>query len=263
VSAPDSLQVLTWNLGGRSRPWPERQAVIVAILGEIGADIIGLQEVRSAPDRQLGAELAGNLGMYCAASSPHDGITGNAVLSRWPIGASESMVLTPAQAPEGRTVLYAEVDAPLGPVPFFTTQLSSAPEDSALRCAQVRRVAGFVAARAEQTFPPIVTGDLNAEPDADEVRLLCGHKTAPVVPGQVLVDAWRYAEEQAPEVTWDRANPYVLATHEPSARIDYVLVGRPGPCGEGHVKRTRRVADEAIDGIWPSDHAGVLVELAG
>ena len=51
------------------------------------------------------------------------------------------------------------------------------------------------------------------------------HKTAPVVPGLVLVDAWRYADPMSPGWTWDRPNPYVAATGEPSARIDNVLVG--------------------------------------
>jgi endonuclease/exonuclease/phosphatase family metal-dependent hydrolase len=66
----------------------------------------------------------------------------------------------------------------------------------------------------------ILTGDLNAEPDSDEVRLLSGHKTAPAVPGQVFVDAWLYADPSARGCTWDRTNPAVDATGEPNARID-------------------------------------------
>ena len=44
-------------------------------------------------------------------------------------------------------------------------------------------------------LPVVVLGDMNAEPDSDEIRLLCGHKTAPAREGFVLVDAWRYAAE--------------------------------------------------------------------
>lgn len=106
------------------------------------------------------------------------------------------------------------------------------------------------------------TGDLNAEPDADEIRLLGGHKTAPVVPGLVLVDAWRYADPMSPGWTWDRRNPYVAATGEPSARIDYVLVGLPAASGAGQVRSVRLIGDRPVHGIWPSDHAGVLAELS-
>jgi endonuclease/exonuclease/phosphatase family metal-dependent hydrolase len=108
----------------------------------------------------------------------------------------------------------------------------------------------------------VLTGDLNAEPDADEIRLLCGHKTAPVVPALVLVDAWRYADPAAPGDTWDRRNPHVRATYEPGARIDYVLVGVPGPRGIGHVVAARRTGDVPVAGVWPSDHAAVMVDLA-
>jgi hypothetical protein len=52
-----------------------------------------------------------------------------------------------------------------------------------------------------------------------------------VVPGLVLVDAWSYADPPTPRRTWDRRNPYVAATGEPNARIDYVLVGLPAATG--------------------------------
>ena len=56
-------------------------------------------------------------------------------------------------------------------------------------------------------------------------------------------------------------NPHVLATGEPSARIDHVLVGRPGADGQGRVRRVGLVGDAPVDGVWPSDHAGDLVQL--
>jgi endonuclease/exonuclease/phosphatase family metal-dependent hydrolase len=105
-----------------------------------------------------------------------------------------------------------------------------------------------------------LTGDLNAEPDSDEVRLLCGHKTPPARSGFVLVDAWRYAETDAIPWTWDRANPHVTATMEPSARIDYVLVGPPHD-RRGRISSAERLGHRPVGGVWPSDHAGLLVKL--
>ena len=108
-------------------------------------------------------------------------------------------------------VVYAAIAAPGGCIPFFTTQLTSAQQMSALRCAQVRALARFVAARPAR-HPPVVTGDLNAEPNSDEMRLLGGHKTAPAIPDLVLIDAWRYADDGHPGWTWDRRSPHVHAT---------------------------------------------------
>ena len=160
---------------------------------------------------------------------------GNAVLSRRPITGTGHKTLEAGELADRRTILFAAVKTPAGTVPFFTTQLSSPPDQSALRCAQVAQVAASSPGSGRR-LPPVLTGDLNAEPDSDEIRMLCGHKTAPAVPGQVLVDAWRYAEP-GPGDTWDRSNPFVRATHEPSSRIDYVLVGPPGKDGAGHVVR--------------------------
>jgi endonuclease/exonuclease/phosphatase family metal-dependent hydrolase len=187
---------------------------------------------------------------------------GNAILSRWPITEQASQPLpTGDGADDSRTVLFAQVQTPTGPLPFITTQLTSTTGQSAVRCQQVAALCRFLAAHTGPGFPPVVTGDLNAEPDADEIRLLGGHKTAPVVPGLVLVDAWSYADPMTPGWTWDRRNPYVAATGEPSARIDYVLVGLPSATGAGQVRSVRLIGDQPVDGVWPSDHAGVLAEL--
>lgn len=133
-----------------------------------------------------------------------------------------------------------------------------------MRVAQVRALVGFVSSwRPDPAdLPPIVTGDLNAEADSDEVRLLGGHLTAPAVPGLVLVDAWRYADPSADGATWDRANPAVAATGEPSARVDYVFVGAPSARGRAWVRAVRRAGHGPVRGTWPSDHAAVVVDLA-
>ena len=157
--------------------------------------------------------------------------------------------------------MFASIDVRGVKVPFFTTQLNSAPDRSSLRCEQVSALAGFVADHQTHQFSAIVTGDMNAEPDSDEIRMLCGHKTIGAVPGLVLVDAWRYAESTDPGWTWDRKNPHVEETGEFSARIDYVLVAPPRHGRSGRVKAVRIAGNEAIDGVWPSDHAAVVVEL--
>ena len=270
------LRVLTWNLWWRFGDWRAREPAIRSVLADVAPDICGLQEVWGDAGTDAAQLLAADLGMHATfLPSPapglwqrrigDDGVAfGNAVLSRWPIAAVAHERLPRGPGPDdGRTVLHARIEGPGGPIPFFTTQLTSTSGLSELRCRQVAAVARFVRDHSGPGHPPVVTGDLNAEPDSDEVRLLGGHLTRPAVPGLVLVDAWRYAEPPSPGWTWDRANPHVAATGEPSARIDYVLVGPPSAGGLGAVRRTRLVGDAPVRGTWPSDHAGVLAELRG
>lgn len=237
----------------------------------------GGEDVGSAEgEENLAGRLADRLGLHwtwAASDRPgrwHDRLgtsavdVGDAVLSRWPIIDRATLRLPTADGrDDGHRALYALVDAPERPVAFFTVHLNSALHESAVRCAQVTALARFVASHRGRTdFPAVVTGDYNALPDSDEMRLLGGYKTAPAVPGQVLLDAWEYADPAAPAITWDPANPYVARTHEPPGRIDYIHVGPPGPGGIGHVRSVRRVGDRPVDGVWPSDHAAVLADLA-
>jgi endonuclease/exonuclease/phosphatase family metal-dependent hydrolase len=269
------IRVATWNLWWRFGPWRQRRDAIAAVLAETRPDICGLQEVWATSTENLAAGLADELDMYwiwAASPAPErwqrriDDPTiqiGNAILSRWPISDEASQPLPAGSGKdECRTVLFGRVQSPAGAVPFFTTQLCSAIGQSAVRCRQVAAVSRFVAAHASSAFPPVVTGDFNAEPDADEMRLLGGYKTTPVVPGLVLIDAWRYADPQISGWTWDRRNPFVAATLEPDARIDYILVGMPTATGGGHVQSVQLIGHEPVHGVWPSDHAGLLAELS-
>jgi endonuclease/exonuclease/phosphatase family metal-dependent hydrolase len=267
------MRIATWNLWWRFGPWRERTAAIRKVLRDSRPDILGLQEVWADEERNFAGELAEELGMYWTwVRSPRPerwsarlpgfpGEVGHAILARWPIRDRAELPLpSGSSGDESRNALVCVVESTDGRIPFATTQLTSAPWDSATRCEQVRTLVRFLAERQREDYPVVVVGDLNAEPDSDEVRLLCGHKTAPATEGFVLLDAWRYAPPGIDSWTWDRANPHVLATMEPSARIDYVLVGSPHG-QRGHVRSVRRIGAAPVAGTWPSDHAGVLAKL--
>lgn len=269
------MRIVTWNVWWRFGPWAQRRQAILTVLRTLQPDVVGLQEVWARGEENLAGWLASRLDMHWTwAPSPAperwqarlDDRTvdiGNAVLSRWPI-IDHAVTLLPC-APgddDGRLALHARLDAPAAHVPFVTTHLTSPLHAAATRRAQVVTLAEFVAAHSTGTpFPPVVTGDFNTWPDSDEIRLLGGYKTAPAVAGQVLVDAWEYADPAAPSATWNPHNPFV-PSFEPAVRIDYVFVGPPGPGGLGHVRSVRRVGDGPIDGVWPSDHAAVAADLA-
>ncbi|WP_432487781.1 endonuclease/exonuclease/phosphatase family protein [Kineococcus sp. SYSU DK018] len=278
------LRIMTWNVWWRFGDWRARREAILAVLAEHRPDVVGLQEVWATHGdggENLAHWLAERLGMVAAFSpsprperwqrrlSAHDPAAGevgfgNAVLSRYPL-LEQRVLELPAggHEDEGRTALQVVVDTPRRPLPFTTTHLNSSPAESAVRVAQVRDLVPFVAAsrRRGERYPPVLTGDFNALATSDELRLACGYETAGPVDGFVLVDSWRFADPGDPGLTWDRRNPWVARVHQPSARIDHVLVGLTPFTGEGAVRAARLVATEPVDGVWASDHAAVLVEL--
>ncbi|WP_432491710.1 endonuclease/exonuclease/phosphatase family protein [Kineococcus auxinigenes] len=284
VPAGRPLRIMTWNVWWRFGDWRARREAILAVLAEHRPDVVGLQEVWATGGpggENLAHWLAERLGMRAAWSpsprparwqrrlSPHDPGAGdvdfgNAVLSRYPL-LEQRVLQLPAggHEDEGRTALQVLVDTPRRPLPFTTTHLNSSPAESAVRVAQVRRLVPFVAAsrRKGERYPPVLTGDFNAVVTSDELRLALGYETAGPVEGFVLVDAWRFADPADPGLTWDRRNPWVARVHQPSARIDHVLVGLTPFSGEGAVRSARLVATEPVDGVWASDHAAVLVDL--
>lgn len=264
------MRILTWNLWGRNEPWQARRDAITATLADVEPDVCGLQEVWQADGHNLATDLAERLGMQChfvMASLPDRAggavPIGNAVLSRWPIVERTQLRLPTGDSPDGRVVAHARIDAPGGALPVFTTHLTYRPGGSRIRLEQVRLLAEYVAGHtaADDAYPPVVTGDLNAEPDSDEIRLLGGVHTAPAAPGLVLLDAWRYADPADPGFTWDLRNPYQADSLIPSSRIDYVLVGLPRQ-GRGRVTSVRLAGTAPVDGVWPSDHFAVVADLA-
>jgi endonuclease/exonuclease/phosphatase family metal-dependent hydrolase len=107
-------------------------------------------------------------------------------------------------------------------------------------------------ARHRGGLPTIVAGDLNAAPETAGIRHLATHYR----------DAWQAAGD-GPGHTWSVDNPLAAAEiarliGEPDhrRRIDYVLAG-----SAARVVATRLVADRPVDGVWLSDHAGVLADL--
>lgn len=279
VMGTDTLRVMTWNLWWRFGPWQQRREAILRTLEAERPDVVGLQEVWAGHrdgDENLAEWLAKRLGMHWAWSralvqdrwhSRNGGDTsvdvGVAVLSRHPILETAERRLPAGGFPDdGKTALYTLLDVPGGPLPFFTTHLNSGVPESEVRCAQVRELAAFVVERSTGLYPPVVTGDFNAEPDFDEVRLICGYKTGPAAPGLVLLDAWRFADPARPQGTWDIAHDDSVNFGRRPSCLDYILVGLPGPAGRGWIRTARRAGDTPVDGVWPSDHAAVFAELA-
>ena len=188
-------------------------------------------------------------------------VVGNAILSRWPIEATEVRPLTPLDAPdEGRCLVHARTAG----LDVFCTHLNWQYHHGYIREAQVLKVVGTIEAQADATspFPPILCGDLNANPDSDEIRFLCGLAS---LEGRsaFFQEAWRVAGGTGPGYTWDNRNSFAALDREPDGRIDYIFVGWRRDSGAGRVESARVVCDRSLTGTFASDHFGVMAEIAG
>ena len=265
------MRVMTWNLWWRFGDWERRAGAIAAVVAAEQPDVLCLQEVWGEGGTSSAALLAADLGWSCAVTDDpfagrRDGRAAfhDAIVSRHPIVAVDSVALPGADgAPGHRRALVAVVDTPAGRWPVVCTHLDHRFDASAVRQAQcdalLRIVAG--ARRGEADPPPVLAGDLNAVPDSDEIRMLTGRRAA-AVPGIVLSDCWEQAGE-GPGWTWRRENPYLPDTAWPNRRLDYVLVAWPRPKPLGNPVRAWLAGVQPVDGVQPSDHAAVVVDLVG
>jgi endonuclease/exonuclease/phosphatase family metal-dependent hydrolase len=264
------VRIATWNLWGRYGPWEARLPAITETLRRVGADIVGLQEVWEDDRRSQASELAAALGyaepVYVANLERDGARSGNAVLSRWPI-ARHAVRTLPRQAGgvaddegEERLVVLADVDGPRGPIQVFCAHLSWRADHSAIRQEQAAEICRFVRERGPRTFPAVVLGDLNADPDSDEVRVLTGQRTVPV-PGVMFRDVWTWVGNVDRGATWSNENPFAAASLDLDRRIDHILVAAPKAGGCGQPVATWIVGDRPIDEMYGSDHFGVVTEL--
>lgn len=260
------LRVATWNVWWRFGPWEARAPGVSATLRSINADIVCLQEVWEEDGVNQAEELAAECGAH-AASAIHRGqgaSLGNAIISRWPIVEHTTTALPlPNGDPGYRTLLRARVDSPHGLIDAYSTHIDYRFDHSAQRSRQLTAICETIAADRsdpEVSFPPILCGDLNATPHSEEIRMLTG-AAPPPVEGLAFTDTWA-AVESGPGFTWDERNPHLAGSTWPRRRLDYVLVGWPRDKPVGNPVRARLAGARPHNGVWPSDHLAVVVDLA-
>lgn len=261
----DIWRVVTFNIWHRSGPWPERLRLIRDGLQALDADVIGLQEVLAFPGLPSQAdEIAAGMGwnvFYGPAWEVGGGLVfGNAILSPHPLTDMRVLPLPTEPGLDTRSVAFARVDLPHGPMPVFVTHFTYQLHLGHLRCMQARALADHVAALAPiDGPPPVLLGDFNAPPDADEMRFLRG---ATSLGGRSVYfcDCW-HLNDSDPGYTYDRKNAYALRSHEPSARFDYVFVRGPDRALRGEPIAARLALDVPSGDVWPSDHFAVVADI--
>ncbi len=187
------MKIATYNIHGwRTRDGAPNLDAVARVLGEIDADIVGLNEVfypRVVPneagnDRPALEILAGRLGLHfvfgpCVRWPAQDELPadayGNALLARWPIVAAAAHHLTPkepAQAArldglETRGLLEGRVILPSGqPFTAYVTHLDHTGEGT--RLVQLRTLRQWTV--RDRNRPHVVVGDFNAISPHDATR---------------------------------------------------------------------------------------------
>jgi endonuclease/exonuclease/phosphatase family metal-dependent hydrolase len=268
MGARDAVRVVTYNVYGPANPdWKRRHAVIRSTLRDLNADVVALQEV-PVDDQGFLEDLVGpgyHFGSFSRASS--DGVAGT-LATRWPQRHVAELDLRITERSKGTlpwcATLIVEVDTPLGTV-VLAHHKPSWPFPFELE----REAQAVLAARTleehigDRGVHAVVLGDFDATPDSASVSFWRGRR--PVDGLSVCYqDAWEYLHPDDPGRTFDLQNPLVrdgeVATAV-SRRIDYVLVRASlhGPTLQ--VRDCRRILDAPFDGVWASDHCGVLAEL--
>ena len=267
--ADSRARVMTWNIWWRFGPrWQDRQPGILATIERFTPDVLALQEVWGTDRTTQADEFAQALGMNAVFASPSypaapsdgaiaeddKGELGIAVLSRWRV-LDREIVTLPARHRSWDPVLLAlRVDHPTGPLPIITTCLEHGIAYTDDRIAQARSVADLATdPRFDGPCPVVVMGDLNAAADSPVLRTV----------NDVLTDAWTVGGGADDAVTLPSTHPSAPLEAGPELvdqRIDHVFF-RPGHEDQQVIIEGVTLGGEAVDGIFPSDHRAVIVDL--
>lgn len=154
------LRVATWNIhGGVGRDRKYDAERIIAVIRELGADIVALQEVSPVtPDEGLLKDVATVLGVKVVTGPMHTrhGISyGNALLSRFPI-VDTSLIDLSVRSHERRGAIDASILMGERAIRVISTHLGLRPYE---RREQVQRILATLGDSG--TSPVILMGDVN------------------------------------------------------------------------------------------------------
>ena len=263
------VRIVTWNLWWRFGPnWRRRQPGILQTLRSIDPDVVATQETWGDETTTQAHQLAGQLGFHAAYAAPslpptprepettdQVGIAlGLGLVSRWPIPSARP-VQTPARhRPEAPVAMVATIGHPAGPLPVVVACLEYEPAYNDDRAAQARAVHDLAGDPAlDGALPVVLAGDLNATAESPVLRPL----------RDLLIDTWAAGGGDPQAVTVPSSHPQapVEALELIDQRIDHVFL-RPGQPGQHLTVHDARVLDPVVDGVHPSDHRPVVIDVS-
>ncbi len=230
------VKVLSFNiLHGRTTKGDFNLDVLANLIKQYDPDLVAMQEVDFKANRSKRYDLATEIGwrthrvpLFGKAMDFDGGEYGEAVLSRFSILKSRVVALPNLPKQEPRAALEVVTVLPSGDtIAFVGTHLAH--EGEAGRILQVERINE---AFAQNEYPTILVGDLNATPKSEPIRRLEQHWTT------------SYGTEE-PRPTYPSDKPRI--------KIDYVMFN-PG-------QRWKVLECTVIQDTIASDHCAYLVSL--
>ncbi|WP_107658584.1 endonuclease/exonuclease/phosphatase family protein [Nocardia suismassiliense] len=261
--SPD-LRVVTLNLWGRRGDWPQRRALLRAGFAELKPDVVAFQEaIYRADDDQVAEVLDTGWHIAHQTNRGTEG-SGVSIASRWPIRDVREIDLRVSDrtADTPLTTLLAEIETPdLGPV-----VLANHKPSWQLNYELERQRQAVLVARTLESAPShvVIAGDFDAVPDSASLRFWTGRQSLQET-SVCYWDAWSTVHPELVGHTFSPTNALVSdGTEMPlerGRRTDYILVrsGDRGPTLD--ITDCRLIFDQPHDGVWASDHFGVLADL--
>jgi endonuclease/exonuclease/phosphatase family metal-dependent hydrolase len=234
--AGQPLRVMTYNIHqGMDGDFRIDLAAIAEAIAAENPDVVALNEVNRARSNSGFVDtlplISRRLGLpYVFGANSPDGQYGNAVLSRYPIREWRNTLYT-HNTTEVRGLLRVVIEAPGGPITFYSTHLDHIDSPKNARAAQAAEALAAWAGAPRS----ILLGDLNAEPGKPELQAI--YQTG-------FVDVLKATGQDNVFTYWD-------PIPTPGRRIDYIFVTPDLAVSRAWVPQTRA-----------SDHLPVLVEIA-
>jgi endonuclease/exonuclease/phosphatase family metal-dependent hydrolase len=270
------LRVLTLNLWQRYGAWTDRRSVLIDGLRALQPDLVAFHESIKTDQYDQVLDLLGPEFNVAHAKVRDPNGMGVSLASRWPLRDVQEVDLnvTPRTTGFPCTTLVAEVVAPepIGPLLFVNHFPNFQLDFEYERELQAVATARFVEARVRNNNQQVVmVGDLDADPSAASIRFWCGRQSL----GDLSVcyrDAWESSHPDDPGHTFTPRNPLMrdgvvkdqLPFRDwPFRRIDYIFVRFGSHGGRAlDIAACARIFDEPINGVWASDHFGLVADLA-
>lgn len=259
TSEKPQLRVLTVNLLTFAVAPDEeaRTQIVIDLIRRENPDLIALQEAGQSQQIENRAEvIAAATGYHFVWTSigvdiDADYQGGPAVLSRWPI-LSQEIIALPHLSADGvveRKAIRVTSDTPMGAVNLVGIHTTPEPDeqhqiDQAVEGAELL-------ARSLDQLPGFIAGDFNAEPGSAAMQALRGTRPQGAA-SIVLEDAWQSARPADTGLTYPSRNP--------ARRIDYIYAAA-GAQSQATPLDCRLVLQEALEGLYASDHLGVLCDF--
>lgn len=279
TTATGQVRVATLNLWGRRGEWEERRRTLAEGFRELDPDLVAFQEavVGDGYDQVIdilgqGYHLAHQTDRELGRGGDIEDGQGISIASRWPIGEvwEPDLNVTPRTEDFACGAIIAEV---LVPDPVGTLLFVNHLPNWQLTHEHERELQTVIVGRAIEEIAErrglghvVLAGDLDATPDAASVRFWRGRQSL----GGMSVcyrDAWGSTHPGEPGHTFTAENPLVIAENwdwelELGRRIDHIFVrcSAHGPTLD--IRSCERVFEERVDGVWGSDHFGMIADLS-